>query len=104
MARLLRALTSGHGNQVNNFDLLRNNSGGLILFVCFMSIAIISMLLFGCADGHDREKRTSAARRRASVYSATGGGDVGGCGVYGGHGGGGSHCGGGGCGGGGGGC
>ena len=100
MARILREVSRIGAN----FDLL-GSSGGSIMLICLfvMSISIISIIVFGCADGFEQEKhhRVVAARRRASVYSTTGG-DTGGCGVYGGHGGGAAHCDGGGYGGGGG--
>lgn len=99
MARFLRAEDGEH------FQLL-GSSGGLVLLICLvvMSISVISMLLFSCADGIDQpNKRRGASRRHVLVHSATDG-NVGGSGVYGGHGGsGGGYYGGGGCGGGGGG-
>ncbi|CAO2814560.1 unnamed protein product [Amaranthus hypochondriacus] len=105
MARLLRGVIEKYNG---NSELWRNY-GGLVLFIglMVMSISIISMLVFGCADGFERQNKDRRrrrwddvpARRRASVYSATGGANDG-VGVHGGDAGGGSNCGGGGCGGG----
>ncbi|KAK9665842.1 hypothetical protein RND81_14G140000 [Saponaria officinalis] len=74
-------------NIIDGLNLLGNYSG-LMLFICLilMSMSIISMIVFGCADGAKKRRRGgSAGYGDGGVVSASG------WGYYGGHGGGNGH-------------
>ncbi|CAI9088990.1 OLC1v1023467C1 [Oldenlandia corymbosa var. corymbosa] len=95
MARLLSMRALGMAaNDHHQAGVLRHDASGIIFIIgmIVMSVAILSLVVFGCADG--------ASRRRRKRHGGGDGGDGGG--GDGGDGGGGG-CGGGGCGGGGGG-